>query len=156
MANEELTVELELERDFQFRVRFGEGLDELLMDEPEPLGAGAGPNASRVLAAAIGNCLTASLLFCLRKAKQAPDGATTRAVVRMQRNQQGRLRVGGARVSIQLDFPAEQRDRMRRCMELFEDFCVVTQSVRNGLQVAVEVLDPEGQTLYRSDEESGA
>jgi len=45
MANEELTVELELERDFQFRVRFGEGLDELLMDEPEPLGAGAGPNA---------------------------------------------------------------------------------------------------------------
>ena len=38
------------------------------MDEPEPMGENSGPNAGKVLAAAIGNCLTASLLFCLQKA----------------------------------------------------------------------------------------
>jgi len=38
------------------------------MDEPEPMGGNSGPNACKVLAATIGNCLTASLLFCLQKA----------------------------------------------------------------------------------------
>lgn len=29
----------------------------------------------------------------------------------------------------------------------FEDFCVVTQSVRQGIEVDVEVLDGEGRVL---------
>jgi hypothetical protein len=28
---------------------------------------------------------------------------------------------------------------MRRCLELFEDFCTVTQSVRGGIDVQVQV-----------------
>lgn len=36
-----------------------------------------------------------------------------------------------------------QHARMRRCLELFEDFCVVTQSVRNGIEVDVTV-EPTG------------
>jgi hypothetical protein len=35
---------------------------------------------------------------------------------------------------------------MRRCLELFEDFCVVTQSVRQGIDVGVEV-EPIGKEL---------
>ena len=33
--------------------------------------------------------------------------------------------------------------RMSRCLDLFEDFCVVTQSVREGIDVRVAV-EPEG------------
>ena len=50
--------------------------------------------------------------------------------------------------------PAEQR-RMRRCLELFEDFCVVTQSVRSGSEVDVAVepvaeLAPSGDVRATS------
>jgi len=79
----EFRVEVTQERDFAFRVDFAlEGVGDLVMDEPEPVGGGAGPNASRVLAAAIGNCLSASLLFCLRRSKAEVSGmrATVRGV----------------------------------------------------------------------------
>jgi hypothetical protein len=28
---------------------------------------------------------------------------------------------------------------MRRCLELFQDFCIVTESVRQGIPVSVDV-----------------
>ena len=57
------------EEGFVFKVDFGlPGVKEFTMDEPAPVGDDSGPNASKVLAAAMGNCLTASLMFCLQKA----------------------------------------------------------------------------------------
>jgi hypothetical protein len=34
---------------------------------------------------------------------------------------------------------------MQRCLELFEDFCVVTQSVRAGINVEVDVEPTAGE-----------
>lgn len=66
----EVTVTLDLKDGYRFLVDFGlPGVTPLVMDEPEPLGEDAGPNAARVLAAAVANCLSASLLFCLRRAR---------------------------------------------------------------------------------------
>jgi organic hydroperoxide reductase OsmC/OhrA len=57
----------------------------------------------------------------------------------LKRNEAGRLRVKDVRVRIKPVIEESQQARMQRCLELFEDFCVVTQSVRQGIDVDVAV-----------------
>jgi len=152
MNQQEFTVRLEQIKDFEFRVKF-DSFDEtnLLMDEPEPLGGGAGPNASRVLAAAVGNCLTASLLFCARKTRTELRGLRTEATARLERNAQNRWRV--QEIAVAIDLPAsddEKPAQVDRCLALFEDYCVVTASVKRGIPVRVEVRGPNQERLYES------
>lgn len=138
----EFTISMKQLDNFEFEVRFDkEHYSPLRMDEPEPLGRDAAPNASRVLAAAIGNCLTASLLFCTRKARVEPGPMETRVHVKLSRNERGRLRIAGVEVEIDARFAPGEREKAARCLELFEDFCVVTQSVREGIPVAVRVRE---------------
>jgi uncharacterized OsmC-like protein len=149
MPDMEFTLKLTRKQDYQFNVQFDlAGVPDLQLDEPAPLGAGAGPNASRLLAAAVANCLSASLLFCLGKFKQDPQGITAHVTGKMVRNEQGRLRVGGLEVDIRLDQTVE---RLAHCAAQFEDFCVVTDSVRKGIPVSVKVLDAAGQLIHRSE-----
>lgn len=133
-------VTIELLDGYRFMVDFDQdGVPPLLVDEPEPLGEGAGPSAARLLAAAVGNCLSASALYCLRRARIDVYGMHTRVEASLGRNEAGRLRVKAVRVRIEPVVEDSQRARMRRCLELFEDFCVVTQSVRQGIDVDVAV-----------------
>ena len=142
-------LELEQERDYEFRVRFDwKGVPDLKLDEPAPLGRASGPNAARLIAAAVANCLSASLLFCARKFKQDPGQMRTRVTGRMARNERGRIRVGGLDVEIRLGKAAEEIKYSERCLQQFEDFCVVTESVRKGIPVGVRVLDSAGRALY--------
>ncbi|NIS65933.1 MAG: OsmC family peroxiredoxin, partial [Gemmatimonadales bacterium] len=53
---------------------------------------------------------------------------------------------------ITLDVDAREPDRVTRCLELFEDYCVVTASVRKGISTSVVVTDPAGVELYRHDD----
>jgi len=138
---------LEQQEDFAFLIRFDNGLPPLLADEPVPLGKGAGPNPSRLLAASIANCLSASLLFALRKFKNKPGQIVTSVTARMERNEQKRLRVAEVTVATQIDSPAEMLDHLDRVLEQFEEFCVVTQSVRSGFPVKVTVRDNAGTIL---------
>lgn len=119
-----------------------EGLMPLAVDEAPPLGEGRGPNPARLLAAAVGHCLTASALFCFRKARLEVTGMRTTVRGRIVRNERGRLRIGRLDVRLEPEVRAEDRPRMGRCLELFEDFCTVTQSVRDGIDVKVEVVTP--------------
>jgi organic hydroperoxide reductase OsmC/OhrA len=131
--------------DMQFKVGFDwDGVPELMMDEPTPLGDQAGPNASRLVAAAAGNCLSASLLFCLQKAKIEPAAVHTQVIGTVGRNDKGRLRLRRLEVKIELDGVEGDPSRLRRCLTLFEDFCVVTEALRTGFPVEVAVVDPEG------------
>ena len=149
--NESLTftLELEQERDYEFRVKFDwPQVAGLLLDEPEPLGHAVGPNAARLIGAAVANCLTSSLLFCMRKFKQTPG--TLRAEVRgeLVRNEKGRLRLGRFDVTILLSEEVGAIGHFDRCLAQFEDFCVVTESVRHGIPVGVRVVDASGAEVF--------
>ena len=137
---ERFALALTLQDGYAFTVDFGQqGVPDLLLDEPPPLGAGRGPNAARLLAAAIGHCLGASLLFCLRKSRIEVEELRATVEGTVVRNERGRLRVGAIRVKLAPEVAPGDRDRMGRCLELFEDFCIVTESVRQGIPVVVEV-----------------
>ena len=124
---------------FEFRVKFDqEEFAPLLLDEPPPLGHDTAPNAARVLAAAIGNCLSASLVFCLKKAHVAASGVTADVYVEIVRNESRRLRIGKVDVSLHTNL-APDDPALAKCLGTFEDFCMVTQSVRQGIEVAVHV-----------------
>ena len=137
----EFTTSLEQVRDYTFTATFDKAsMKTLTLDEPSPLGSESGPNASRVLASAVGHCLSASLLFCLQKSRIPMKHVSTKVHTTLARNEEGRWRVQGMKVDIKAESENEEdRERMKRCLDLFEDFCIVTQSVRKGVDVKVEV-----------------
>ncbi len=137
---------------FQFDVSFDEpSWPTVLLDEPTPIGDGKAPNAARMLGAAIGNCLAASLLFCLEKARVPVSDVIARVEGRIERNERGRLRIAGLKVTIEPTVDGVPPARMARCLEIFEDFCVVTESVRKGIDVQVAV-GPVGMSDAAEDE----
>ncbi len=140
MSDTSFDVTLDLADGYTFDVDFHQpGVPSLRMDEPPPLGDSQGPNATRVLAAAIGNCLSASMLLCLRKARIDVDGMQTVVRTTLTRNEKGRLRVEGLQVELHPALVGEGPEQAKRCLGLFEDFCVVTESVRSGIDVDVSV-----------------
>lgn len=134
-------VRVKLLNGYRFSVSFpGTQSEGLVMDEPAPLGNLTGPNASRVLAASVANCLSASLLFCLQKSKVEVEDIETEAEPTVQRNEEGYWRVRQIDVSIRakLKEPAD-KNRVQRCLEIFEKYCVVTGAVRGGMPVNIKV-----------------
>lgn len=144
-----ISLTLEQEDDYAFRIRFDETtIADLMTDEPEPLGKGDGPNPTRLLLSAVANCLSASLLFALRKFKNAPGKLVTHATAELVRNEQGRLRVGHIHADIRLAEAGAAHASLERILAQFENFCVVTESVRHGIEVSVSITDAEGVQLH--------
>jgi uncharacterized OsmC-like protein len=138
---------LKQEQDFRFAIRFEDGMPAIYGDEPPPLGKGTGPSPSQLLAAAVGNCLSDNLLFALRKFKQNPEPIQTTATATIDRNAENRLRVMNINVKLTLGVAGASLAHLDRALEQFEEFCTVSQSVRQGIPVSVEVYDSGGERL---------
>ena len=123
---------------YEFKVGFDKPYAELHTDEPPPLGKDSGPNPARMLAVSVANCLSASLLFCMSKKGEKVAGLKSKVHVELVRNEDKRIRIG--RVDVTIQAPVERDSKaLLACLDGFEDFCVVTQSVREGLEVNVNV-----------------
>lgn len=147
--SQEIRITLEQEEDYSFRIRFDDTtIADLMADEPPPLGKGEGPNPTRLLVAAVANCLSASLLFALRKFRNTPGRLVTHATAELVRNEQGRLRVGHLHADIRLAEAGAAHASLERILAQFENFCVVTESVRHGIDVSVSVTDADGVQLH--------
>lgn len=114
----------------------GEGFS---IDESQPLGSGHFATPSQTLASAMASCLASSFLFCARKGRIDVRSLRVRAKGTFVRNARKRLRIGALHIELFPVVAPGDEQRMERCLELFEDFCVVTQSVRTGIPVVVGV-----------------
>ncbi|MFX0208688.1 MAG: OsmC family protein [Candidatus Hodarchaeota archaeon] len=143
----EFAVDLDLKEgtNFQFDVDFHIDVPNLLLDESKDSGGdGAGPGASRLIGAAVGNCLSASLLFCLRKARVDVTGIHTSVKGTIARNEEGYWRIQNIDVDLQPTLPDSAVSGFKRCQKLFENYCIVTESVRHGIPVSVTLSPKEG------------
>lgn len=147
MSDSGVHVRLTQKQDYQFDIHFGDGIPVVMGDEPAPMGEGKGPSPVQLLAGAVGNCLSDSLLFALRKFKQAPDPIECDVHAEVGRNAEGRLRVLSIKAVLKLGVPAASLAHLDRVLSQFEAYCTVTQSVGQGVPVSIEVIDAQGIRL---------
>jgi uncharacterized OsmC-like protein len=135
---------------YEFNVKFSTGAPDLITDEPPPLGHLKGPHPAALIATGVANCLSASLYFCLNKYRVPSQNLEAKAITTMTRNERGRLRIGKIEIEINVQYPDTEKEKFQKCLEIFEDFCVVTESVKNGIPVEVKVNDVNlNQTLHQ-------
>lgn len=134
------SVTLDWKGKYAFSVDFAQdGVPPLRTDESPPLGDGEGPSPASLLAAAVGNCMAASFRYCLDRAGVELLGLQTTVEGTIVRNERGRLRIGELRVRLEPRVDPANCEGLDRCIETFEDFCIVGESVRKGIDVEVEV-----------------
>ncbi len=138
--SESALTKLSLLESYKFKVEFDmQDVPAIVVDEMKPTGEGSGPNPSRLLSTAVGHCLSSSLLYCLGKAKIKVKNLNTTVTADIRRNEEGYRRISGLNVQIHLEVDEADRIRLPRCLTIFENYCMVTQSIRNGIPVKVTV-----------------
>jgi uncharacterized OsmC-like protein len=110
----------------------------VLTDEPDPVGTNAGPSTPAMLAMAVGHCLSASLVETLRHAGIWVAGLTTEAVAVVAPNAEGLPRIKQINVTIR-PIVSKESSNIKRCIDVFEKYCTVCQSIRPAIPVHVDV-----------------
>lgn len=147
MTEKTITVNLQQQSNYRFEINFDNKIPVLISDEPSPLGTGIGPSPVQLLCAAVGNCLSDSLLFAFRKFKQAPEPIHCEVQAFVARNAQGRVRVLKIDAKLKLGVTGKQLEQVERVLSQFEEFCTVTQSVGQGIPIHTRVMDVDGVIL---------
>jgi uncharacterized OsmC-like protein len=138
--NEKIHAHVRRENGYKSSVTFDElkGV-ELHMDEPKPVGMSEGPSAAMMMSSAIGHCLSSSLMFCIEKSRGTVKDMRADVETSLTRNENGRWRVAGIKVDMKVDVDDIDKEKFERCKGIFEDFCIVTESVREGVKIDVHV-----------------
>jgi uncharacterized OsmC-like protein len=138
-------VELEHRDRYSFTARFVSEEGRLEMDEPAPLGPGGGPEGVSLLAGAAGYCISASLVFCMRKVRIEPRDLRVRSVAHLKRVEKRLRRISGLEIDITVDVDEGARSALERCLGHFSEFCIVTESIRGNFPITIRVHHPWGE-----------
>lgn len=137
--DENIHARLRYEGGYKFNVTFDGIGGTLHTDEPRPVGKDEGPTATMMLSAAVGHCLSTSLLFCLEKSRVKAKDIEADVTTALRRTEGGRWRVGDIKVNIRMNVDEGDKEKLDRCKGIYQDFCVVTESIRKGIAVDVNV-----------------
>ncbi len=86
----------------------------------------------------------------MRKFKNDPSPLRAEATISTTRNAQNRVRIGAIAVDLHLGVNQANIVMLERILAQFEDFCVVTQSIRAAIPVTVRVMDATGALMHAS------
>ena len=140
MSDNIFVTKLSLIDGYKFNVQTDvDDISDFVVDETKPAGEGQGPNPPRLLSAAVGHCMSSSLIFCLKKARVPIKKLETTVKTSLFSNEKGFLRIKNIDIEISLDVDQEYNARIQRCLTLYEDYCTVTQSIRKGIEVNVNI-----------------
>ena len=134
---------------FRFLIDFGPGVPEIVGDEPPPLGSGADRSLSGGASGRGGRQLHV-LEPRLRPRAQLRRRSRTAHCdgdLQTERNESNRLEGDPHQARIALGAPPDGLPHLDRALAQFEEFCTVSQSVRAGVPLTVNVLGPDGRTL---------
>jgi uncharacterized OsmC-like protein len=111
-------------------------IDEKNKKETEKLG----PSPVKLLGLSVLGCLAASFSFCLQKSDFSLLGLNGSAEVTITRNDKGFWRVNKIDIEMvpQIDTP-EMHKRVNQCGKFFEQYCIISESLRTGFEVNVNI-----------------
>lgn len=144
---EEISVSVRRLNKYRFLVDFGDDLPPAHADEPAPLGDGSAPSPVQWLAAAVANCLSASLIFANGRYHEEAGAVQTKVTCHMGRNDRGRLRVMALDACLTMGSVPASPEHLERALQNFADFCTVSKSVEAGIPLRVSVMAPDGRVL---------
>lgn len=133
-----------------FKSKLGlESLKELVVDESLDVNQDdkIGPDAATLLGLGVVSCLSASFIFCLNKRKLTLDDLEAKAEISFKENEKKLMRIEKIKVNLmpKTQDPAVLK-RVKQCMKelksghrLFEESCIITSSVREGIDVDVSI-----------------
>nr|MDO8134905.1 OsmC family protein [Candidatus Njordarchaeum guaymaensis] len=141
-----MSVELSLKwiGDAELAVKFDklESYKQSIEAPPEFGGKGKAPNPDRLLTAAVGGCLTLSLLVNLQVAKLNPKELNTKVKATIVPGDKGLPRFKSIDVELKPAFEgAINKDILKKVIDHFQNYCTVAQSVRKGIPVNVIVKE---------------
>jgi len=142
MPESQVKVKLSLEKDMIFKCDLGDlCIKDCIIDETNKIESEMlGPDASRLLAMAVLGCLSASFIFCFSKRDFTIEDLEAEAIVTIFRNEKGFVRVKKIDVNINPEIKnPEIKKRANQCKKMFEQYCTITASVREGIDINVNV-----------------
>ena len=117
---------------------------EMKVDEPESFhGTDLGPSSVEYLLIGIGGCLATTFAYCLQK--RSVDITKLDIIVDGKLahvEPKKRLRLVNVDVTIRyLPQKNTSLKKINMCIEEFEEFCIVSQSIQNGFPINVECIN---------------
>ena len=143
-----IKVGLNMEEEMIFKCDLGAiNMADLYVDEKHKRSAEKiGPNPSRLLGLAVLSCLSASFEFCLQKRNLSIEDLNATAEITIIRNEKGFWRIKKIDCNIKPSIQdPKARKRAEQCLKtikdnvFYEQYCIVTESVRKGIEVNVNV-----------------
>ncbi|MHA1144988.1 MAG: OsmC family protein [Candidatus Helarchaeota archaeon] len=135
-------VSIVLEKEMLFKCDIGEmKVEECYIDETEQEEAERlGPDPAKLLGLSVLGCMAASFLFCIEKRKLVLEDFKGEAEVVVIKNEKDLYRVKEINVKLQPNTsdPALVK-RIGQCKNLFESHCTITESIRKGIKVNVDL-----------------